>query len=83
VLSAGVSSCGYGSPVLLLNVCARTFQSWEIYHVNASRRTFLYVTGAANRFVKVRVTLHTNDVRHPAARDFVDAIGSQLWRRTF
>jgi hypothetical protein len=47
-----------------------------------SRRTFLYVTGAANRFVKIRVTLRTNDARDPAARNFADAVARGLWRKS-
>ncbi|QIG49468.1 hypothetical protein G5V57_18155 [Nordella sp. HKS 07] len=45
-----------------------------------SRRTFAYVTGAANQFVKIRVTLRTNDPRDPTARNFVDAVASGLWQ---
>jgi hypothetical protein len=47
-----------------------------------SRRTFLYVTGAANRFVKIRVTLRTNDAKDPAARNFADTVAGALWRKT-
>jgi hypothetical protein len=46
-----------------------------------SRRTFLYVTGAASRFVKIRVTLRTNDAKDPAARNFADAVAGRLWRK--
>jgi hypothetical protein len=44
-----------------------------------SRRTFLYVTGAAGNFVKIRVTLRTNDATDPTARNFVDAVAARLW----
>lgn len=46
-----------------------------------SRRTFLYVTGCAKNFVKIRITLHTNDAADPTARNFVDIVASRLWRR--
>jgi hypothetical protein len=46
-----------------------------------SRRTFLYVTGAAGRFVKIRVTLRANDAKDPAARNFADTAACSLWRR--
>jgi hypothetical protein len=48
--------------------------------VSGSRRTFLYLTGASGNFVKIRVTLRTNDPTDPSARDFADALASQLWR---
>jgi hypothetical protein len=44
------------------------------------RRTFVYLTGARGNFIKVRVTLRTNDDTDPAARNFVDAIAAMLWR---
>ncbi len=46
-----------------------------------SRRTFLYLTGCAKNFVKIRVTLRTNDAADPTAREFVDVVASRLWRR--
>ncbi len=49
---------------------------------SGSRRTFLYVTGAANRFVKIRVTLRTNYATDPTARNFADAVASRLWRKS-
>lgn len=49
--------------------------------VSGSRRTFLYLTGASGNFVKIRVTLRTNDPSDPSARDFADALASQLWHR--
>ena len=47
---------------------------------NGSRRTFLYLTGANGRFVKIRVMLRTNDAADPTARHFADAVASQLFR---
>jgi hypothetical protein len=44
------------------------------------RRTFLYLTGAHGHFVKIRITLRTNDAADPTARDFADAIANQLFR---
>jgi len=58
-------------------LCAEFVLSAE----SGSRRTFLYVTGAANLFVKIRATLHTDDERDPTARNFADAVASQLWRK--
>jgi hypothetical protein len=46
-----------------------------------SRRTFLYVTGAAHKFLKIRVTLRTNDAADPTARNFADAVASSLWKK--
>jgi hypothetical protein len=46
---------------------------------NGSRRTFVYLTAASEKFVKVRITLRTNDVTDPTARNFADALASQLW----
>jgi hypothetical protein len=45
------------------------------------RRSFLYLTGALGRFVKIRVTLRTNDATDPAARHFADAVARQLWSK--
>ena len=45
------------------------------------QRSFLYVTGAANRFVKIRLTLPDNESNASIARRFVDAVASQLWRK--
>ncbi len=46
-----------------------------------SRRTFLYLSGAGSHFVKIRVTLKTNDATDPTARNFADSVASQLWNR--
>jgi hypothetical protein len=43
------------------------------------RRTFLYLTGAAGNFVKIRVTLRTNDATDPTARNFADAVARRIW----
>jgi hypothetical protein len=45
-------------------------------------RTFLYVTGARGSFVKLRVTLTTDDPRDSTARDFADSIATILRSRT-
>lgn len=42
-------------------------------------RTFLCVTGAEGKFVKLRVTLTTDDPRDPTARNFADALAVILW----
>lgn len=42
------------------------------------RRTFLYLTGAAGNFVKIRATLRTNDAADPTARNFADAVAHRL-----
>jgi hypothetical protein len=58
-------------------LCAEFVLSDEL----GPRRTFLCVTGAANRFVKIRTTLRSNDASDPAARNFVDAVASRLWSK--
>lgn len=45
-----------------------------------ARRTFLYLTGADGRFVKLRVTLRTDDETDATARNFADAVAMGLWR---
>ena len=42
------------------------------------RRTFLYLTAAKGQFVKLRVTLQTNDATDPTARNFADAFASRF-----
>lgn len=73
-----VDRYGTGSPER-----GREFLCAEFVLTNESglRRTFLYVTGAANRFVKIRVTLRTDDAKDPAARNFADAVASGLCRK--
>jgi hypothetical protein len=44
------------------------------------RRSFLYLTGAGEKFLKIRVTLMTNDATSPEARNFADAVASGLWK---
>ena len=44
-------------------------------------RSFLYLTGALGRFIKIRVTLNTNDEADPAARNFADAAARRLWEK--
>ncbi len=48
---------------------------------SGARRTFIYVTGCAKNFVKIRVTLRTNDETDSTARNFADAVAHRLWRR--
>ena len=43
------------------------------------RRSFLYLTGADRHFVKIRVTLRSNDPADPTAREFADAVAFHLW----
>jgi hypothetical protein len=38
------------------------------------RRTYLYLTGARGHFVKIRVTLTTNDEFDATSRNFVDSV---------
>jgi hypothetical protein len=46
-----------------------------------SRRTFVYITGVGGNFLKIRVTLRTNDEANPMARDFADAVAAGLrWK---
>ena len=73
-----VSQCGTGSPDRGMEfLCAEFIKTDGL----GSRLTFLYLTGYAKNFVKIRVTLRTNDAADPSARDFVDAVASRLWRR--
>jgi hypothetical protein len=44
-----------------------------------TRRTFLYLTGARGSFVKIRVTLGTNDAADARGRHFADAVAERLW----
>jgi hypothetical protein len=37
------------------------------------------MTAAKGQFVKLRVTLQTNDATDPTARNFADAFASRLW----
>jgi hypothetical protein len=46
------------------------------------RRSYLYLTGANGNFVKIRITLHTNDAADPTARIFADSVATRLWRRS-
>jgi hypothetical protein len=46
-----------------------------------SRRTFVYITGVGGNFVKIRVTLRTNDETDPTARNFADAVATGLRRK--
>ena len=48
---------------------------------HGSHRSFLYVTGANENFVKIRITLRTNDETDATARNFADAVASGLWKR--
>ena len=45
-----------------------------------SWRTFVYLTGAAGKFLKIRLTLRTDDATDPTARNFADAVASHLWK---
>ena len=44
-----------------------------------ARRTFVYVTGYAKHFLKIRVTLRTNEATDRTARTFADAVARRLW----
>jgi hypothetical protein len=46
-----------------------------------SRRTFVYITGVGENFLKIRVTLRTNDEANPMARNFADAVAAGLGRK--
>jgi hypothetical protein len=46
---------------------------------SGTRRTFLYLTGCRRKFVKLRVTLGTNDATDPTAYNFAEAVASRLW----
>jgi hypothetical protein len=71
-----VSRYGTGSPERGKEfLCAEFILSNE----TGSLRTFVYLTGAAGNFVKIRVTLRTNDAADPTARNLADAVASGLW----
>jgi len=73
-----VSRYGTGSPERGKELlCAEFILSDD----SGSRRTFVYLTGAAGNFVKIRVTLRTNDATDPTARNFADAVASRLSRK--
>lgn len=43
------------------------------------RQSFLYITGVAGHFLKIRITLQPNHERNLTAREFADAVAGQLW----
>jgi hypothetical protein len=47
-----------------------------------TRRSYLYLTGSNGSFVKIRITLRTNDTADPTARNFADAVATRLWGRS-
>lgn len=73
-----VSRYGTGSPDSGIEfLCAEFVLTDRL----GSRRTFVFVTASAGKYVKVRVTLRTNDATDPQARKFADALALDL-RRT-
>jgi hypothetical protein len=46
-----------------------------------TQRSFLFMTAAARRFVKIRVTLRGNDATDRDARNFADAVARGLWSK--
>ena len=46
-----------------------------------TQRTFLYLSGASGSFVKIRVTLRTNDETDATARNFADSVARGLWKK--
>ena len=71
-----IDQYGTGSPQRGLEFLCSEFVLRE---PERTSRTFLYVTGTGGNFVKVRVTLRTNDPTDPTARNFADAVASGLW----
>lgn len=53
---------------------------FRLSDTKGTRRTFLYLTAAGGRFVKLRVTLRTDDETDATARNFADAVAIGLWR---
>jgi hypothetical protein len=43
-------------------------------------RTFLYLTGANDQFVKIRLSLRLSDETNPAAQNFVDQVAAYIWQ---
>jgi hypothetical protein len=72
-----ISQYGTGTPERAEFLCAESI----LTDLNGSRRTFLYVTGASNNFVKIRVALKANNAGDLIARKFADAVASELWSR--
>ena len=72
-----VSQYGTGTPERAEFLCAE----FILIEADGSRRTFLYVTGARNNFVKIKVTLKANNADDLTARKFADAVASELWSR--
>lgn len=71
-----VSRYGTGTPLTRREfLCAEFVQ----HSPNGQMRSFLYVTGAKVNFVKIRVTLATDDPRDPSARNFANAVAKVLW----
>jgi hypothetical protein len=73
-----VERYGTGSPERGEEFLCAEFNLTDNY---GSRRTFLYLTGATGNFVKIRVTLRTNEPTDPTARNFADAVAGGLWGR--
>lgn len=44
-----------------------------------SKRSFLYLTGTNNNFVKIRISLPDNENASKIARSFADQVASSLW----
>ncbi|MGF3027969.1 hypothetical protein ACQVP2_34905 [Methylobacterium aquaticum] len=71
-----VGQYGTGSPSRGLEfLCA------EFLIPSTSTRTFLYVTGAYNQFVKLRVSYRDRGEADPTARNFADQVAEILWAK--
>ena len=44
-----------------------------------AQRTFLYVSGAKEKFIKLRVTLASDNPSNPTPREFADAVAGLVW----
>jgi len=71
-----VGRYGTGTPTSRIEfLCAEFVNTTE----GRRRRTFLYLTGAHGKFIKLRVTLATNDPKDLTARNFADAVARAVY----
>lgn len=71
-----IDTYGTGSPERGMQFLCGEFR---VSDTKGARRSFLYLTAAGGRFVKVRVTLRTDNEADATARNFVDALSMGLW----
>jgi hypothetical protein len=55
---------------------------FEISDEDRGRRTFLFLTGHKDKFIKLRISLNSNDDSEPTARNFADTFAGLLWSKS-